>query len=172
MTVDDLITALDKSAEEALPPAARRLLGPGKVPPASRSEIEAFEAEVGARLPDDYRRFLLRSNGGTLGGKYFFENAEAYVVVNSVGGFQASYSLRGARGCYQGHPARIPRALVWVMDDPGGNAVCLGVTGKHRGLVYFWVHDEEPDPDDWDGEVETAPNIRLLANSFTEFVAG
>jgi hypothetical protein len=46
------------------------------------------------------------------------------------------------------------------------------VTGKHRGRVYFWDHEDEPDPDDWDGEVETADNISLLANSFTDFVAG
>jgi hypothetical protein len=172
MTIDDLIAALDATAEQALPPAVVRLLGPGKVAPPSPSQLEAFEAEIGTTLPDDYRRFLLRSNGGSLGDKYCFENDEAYVRASAVGGFQEPYSLRAARGCYQGHPVRIPRALVWIMEDPGGNAVCLGLTGKHRGRVYFWVHDEEPDPDEWDGEVETAGNIRLLADSFTEFVAG
>ena len=123
-------------------------------------------------LPDDYRRFLLRSNGGSLRGHYCFENGAAFVWVNSVGGLQGAHSLRAARACYQGHSVRIPRALLWIMDDLGGNAVCLGLTGKHRGRVYFWDHDEEPDPDQWDGEVETAGNIRLLADSFTEFVAG
>jgi hypothetical protein len=38
--------------------------------------------------------------------------------------------------------------------------------------VYFWIHDEQPDPQEWDGEVETAGNVILLANSFTDFVAG
>jgi hypothetical protein len=38
--------------------------------------------------------------------------------------------------------------------------------------VYFWVHDEQPDPDEWDGKVETADNVRLLAHSFTDFIAG
>jgi hypothetical protein len=30
----------------------------------------------------------------------------------------------------------------------------------------------EPDPDSWDGQVDTAGNVSLIAGSFTEFVAG
>jgi hypothetical protein len=172
MTIDELIAVLDATAEQALPPAALRLLGPSKVPPPSQDAMAAFEAESGATLPDDYRWFLLQSNGGCLRGHYCFENEAAFVRVNSVGGLQGAHSLRAARACYQGHPVRIPRALLWIMDDLGGNAVCLGLSGQHRGRVYFWDHDEEPDPDEWHGEVETAGNIRLLAESFTQFVAG
>ena len=40
-----------------------------------------------------------------------------------------------------------------------GNAICLGLSGEHRGRVYFWDHENEPDPDEWDGEVETAGNL-------------
>ena len=58
------------------------------------------------------------------------------------------------------------------MDDPFGNAICLGVTGVHRGQVYFWDHENMPDPELWDGSVQTAGNLDLLANSFTDFVAG
>ena len=170
MTIDELIDAMDAEAAQALPPAAARLFGPEKISPASPADVAAFEAEIGATLPDDYRQFLLRSNGGSLGDKYELE--EAYVIIGSVGGFREGYSLRSARGCYQGSPVRIPCTLLWIMDDPGGNAICLGLTGEHRGKVYFWDHDEEPYPDEWDGQVETAGNIRLLANSFTEFVAG
>jgi hypothetical protein len=57
------------------------------------------------------------------------------------------------------------------MDDPGGNAICLGIRGPHRGKVYFWDHEEEPDPDEWDGQVETAGNLEVIAESFAEFLA-
>ena len=58
---------------------------------------------------------------------------------------------------------------------PGRTAsaqLVVGSAGGHRGRVYFWVHDEGPDPAAWDGEVETAGNVQLLADSFTAFVAG
>lgn len=38
------------------------------------------------------------------------------------------------------------------------------------GRVY-WIHEEEPAAEEWDGEVETAENVALLADSFTDFVA-
>jgi hypothetical protein len=178
MTIDDLITAIDAGADRALSPAALRLLGPSSVPPPSRDEIEAFEAELGAPLPDDYRGFLMKSNGGYLDW-YRFEGPTPdggswTAVVSHVGGLrdEPELSLRSARACYQGSELQIPRALLWIMGDPGGNGICLGLTGPYRGRVYFWIHDEQPDPDGWNGAVETAGNVILLTNSFADFVAG
>jgi hypothetical protein len=68
--------------------------------------------------------------------------------------------------------SQFPRALLWIMDDPGGNGICLGLTAIQRGRVYFWIHDMQPDPEEWDGEIETASNVILLSDSFTDFIAG
>jgi hypothetical protein len=162
MTIDEFVAEI----EEKLPPAPVDALG-------------AFEADIGQRLPDDYRRFLVMCNGGYVGGRLWFtgpnpEGRDTDAGVHHIGGFRQEnyFSLASARDCYQGSDQRIPKALLWIMDDPFGNAICLGLTGKHRGRVYFWDHECEPDPDDWDGQVETAGNILLLANSFTDFVAG
>jgi hypothetical protein len=38
-----------------------------KSPPAPQDRLEAFEAEL-AGLPDDYRQFLARTNGGVIRG--------------------------------------------------------------------------------------------------------
>ena len=35
-------------------------------PAVSKSEVEAFENEIGTRLPEDYLHFLLRVNGGSI----------------------------------------------------------------------------------------------------------
>jgi hypothetical protein len=146
-----------------------------KSPPAPADEVARFEALIGQALPDDYRRFLIRCNGGYVGGRYWFrgknpEGREVEAGVHHIGGFreESHFSLLWARDCYAG---RIPDALIWIHDDPFGNAVCLGVAGGHRGRVYFWDHENEPD-EDWDGSVESAGNLTLLANSFTEYVAG
>jgi len=178
MTIDDLISAIEARADQTLPPAALRLLGPSWAQPPSRDDIEAFEAEIGATLPDDYRRFLMRTSGGYLD-EYRFEGATPNggswtAVLSHVGGLhdKPDLSLRAARGCFQGGELQIPRTLLWIMGDPGGNGICIGLTGKYRGRVYFWIHDEQPDPQEWDGQVETASNVILLANSFTDFVAG
>lgn len=159
MTIDDFLTPIDDT-----------------LPPAPQDQLDAFEAHVGHRLPDDYRRFLIACNGGYVGVRSFWfeglspDGREVGTGVHHIGGLrqESYYSLFWNRECYEG---RIPDALIWIMDDPSGNAICLGVSGEHRGRIYFWDHEDEPD-DDWDGRVETAGNVELLANSFAEFVTG
>lgn len=146
-----------------------------KSAPATPDQVEAFEKELDERLPEDYRQFLLACNGGHVGGRLWFQGVspdggKVEAGVHHVGGFRAEsyFSLNRARQAYR---ERIAAPLTWVMDDPFGNAICLGVAGKYRGRVYFWDHENEPD-DDWDGRVETAGNLTLLANSFADFVSG
>ncbi len=144
-------------------------------PPAPAEELAAFERAIGHSLPNDYRQFLVGCNGGYVGGSRWFtgptpEGKSADAGVHHIGGFRDEdyFSLAESQECYEG---RIPKALLWIMDDPFGNAICIGLSGPHRGRVYFWDHENEPD-DDWDGSVESAGNLQLLANSFTDFVAG
>ena len=96
-------------------------------------------------------------------------------AVHHVGGFREDYasSLEARRVRYHtGDPPPIPRDLIWVMDDPTGNPICLGIAGAHRGRVYFCEHERGPDPDTWDRRVESAGCFTRLADSFAEFVAG
>ncbi len=134
-----------------------------KLPPAPASELAAFEASIGARLPDDYRTFLINCNGGYVGGRYWFEGPtrdgrSGGPGVHHVGGLRAdeNFSLVWALDCYRG---RIPASFIPIIDDPFGNEICLGIAGAHRGRVYFWDHETAGSPD-------------LLADSFTAFVAG
>lgn len=150
-----------------------------KLPPAPREKVRHFEQAIGARLPDDYREFLIRCNGGSLGGSVCFagptpDGQPGDACIHHIGGFrkESYFSLEETRDIYQEGEDRIPEELIWIMDDPFGNAFCLGVKGEHRGRVYFWDHENEPDPEQWDRRVETAGNIELLANTFTDFIAG
>jgi hypothetical protein len=150
-----------------------------KLPPAPLNALEQFESQIGRRLPEDYREFLVRCNGGYAAGAVVFqgptpEGNTADACPNHIGGFreESHFSIEAAHENYQADEVRIPKALLWIMDDPFGNAICIGLTGPHRGRIYFWDHENEPDPEGWDGEVETSGNIDLMANSFTAFVAG
>ena len=149
-------------------------------PPLTSEDVAAFEREIGHTLPGDYRRFLETCNGGYVGGRFWFvgptpEDESADAGVHHVGGLRDDHdylSLRDNRHAYQVEEDWIRRGLIWIADDPFGNAICLGLEGLARGRIYFWDHENMPAPDEWDGEVETAGNLQLLAESFTEFVAG
>jgi len=165
-------------AEVTIDEVAAALRKPGD--PATPEQVAAFEAEVGARLPDDYRAFLGAVNGGYLRGWHRYRGAaaggqERTEYVQSLFGLrpdEPALSLRFHWGCGQNLEAGFPRGLVAVAADPGGNLFGLRLEGARRGAVYFWVHDLLPDPGEWDGRVETAENVVLLADSFAAFVAG
>ena len=140
-----------------------------KAPPAPEADIAAFESEIGHQLPKVYRQFLAASNGGYIGGRFWFKGGNT--GIDHIGGFRSEghFSLRSTREIYAD---RIPSELVWIMDDPFGNAICIGILGDTHGKIYFWDHEQEPDPDKWDGSVANADNVSVLTDSFTEFVAG
>jgi hypothetical protein len=159
MTVDELLGMIDD-----------------KGPPVPEQELDAFEKAIGGELPGEYRQFLLACNGGTPDGHVWFEGSSADSAgvtagVCDIGGLreELGLSLVWNRKILGG---RLPDGLIWIMSDHFGNAICLGVSSEHHGLVYFWDHEFEPDDEEWDGKVETAGNVVLLARSFTEFVAG
>jgi hypothetical protein len=146
-----------------------------KLPPARESDFRALESLLGASLPVDYREFLARCNGGHVGGRLWFKGPTtdgevADAGVHHIGGFrsEAALSLEWNRDCYEG---RIPQELMWIMDDPFGNAICLGIRDGAKGKVYFWDHENEPD-EAWDGSLASAENVQLMADSFSDFVAG
>ena len=161
MTLDEFLAAIEK-----------------KLPPIPSGALEKFEAEIGQRLPEDYREFLIRCNGGYARGYVQALDPKGLrpdACVNHIGGFRKEnhFSLAWARLIYQSEEElRIPSALLWIMDDPCGNAICVGISGEHRGQVFLWDHELEPDPSEWDGSVATAGNIELVADSFDYFVAG
>ncbi|MEA2733590.1 MAG: hypothetical protein QOE14_41 [Humisphaera sp.] len=136
-------------------------------PPASETDLVAFEAGIGCRLPEDYRQFLRSANGGSVNDDRFTHSGSGLYVC-SVGGIA---ELVDNRECYQISERRIPDELLWIADTDSSAAFCIGLTGGQRGTIYFWDNGNEPGSR-WDGRFESAGNITLLANSFTEFIDG
>lgn len=147
-------------------------------PPAPEADVAALEAAIGARLPEDYREILITLNGGYISSGLWYEgvNPEGRKIgggVDLLGGLRREphYSLWEQRADYQAEDdMRIPRDLLWVARDPFGNAICLGVLPPQVGKVYYWNHDNEFHDEDYDGTANTAKNLCLLANSFTDFI--
>jgi hypothetical protein len=145
-------------------------------PPATEEQIRAFEAEIGHTLPEDYRAFLTRCSGGSTDWKCEYQGISPdgehrVLILRTINGGRKgyTYSLSYNRK-FIGD--RMPKSLIWIMDVTAGNLICLGISGPDRGCVYFWDHECVPDPYRWDGRVETAGNIDLIAGSFSEFLNG
>ncbi|MRG98460.1 SMI1/KNR4 family protein [Polyangium spumosum] len=137
--------------------------------PTSRAEIAQFETRQKLSLPDEYKAFLLKYNGGmpTPNG---FAIPGWHGQESSLGVFYGihehpDYSLDGACETYE---ERVPADLIPIGTDAFGNNVCMGWKGKRRGKVYFWDHEDELDEH---GRFrQDYGNVYPLANSLTEFL--
>jgi len=102
------------------------------------SALKEFEKELGRTLPEDYRRHLLKHNGGIVKG------VRELQLVHHVYGLHngpdwAQFPDR--RTIYDG---RVPPRLLPIADDPCGNLICIVLNGKDRGKICFWDHECGP----------------------------
>jgi hypothetical protein len=111
--------------------------------PADEEAIASFEAEVGARMPESYRHFLLRS--GPVG-------IESDARIPVEGGGDTSVSVLYGLNCKRAwdvrhqtmevYSGRIPDETVPIGEDGGtGDLALLVIEGPHCGKVYVWWHD-------------------------------
>jgi len=134
----------------------------------SAKDLEAIELQAGARLPNEYKAFLLRHNGGR-------PRPNAFPIQglpnNPFGVIQVFFGIDDpVESCnldwnIKTLNARLPANLFPIACDDGGDIVCLSLFGDDAGSVLFWDCYNEP------GEPSYA-NVYRIAESFTAFIEG
>lgn len=135
-------------------------------PPLTQAHIAGLEAELRVDLPDDYRAFLARYNGGRPKPRFFPIRG---VAADEFGVVQRFFSVGGPARVpdlvwyFRTLKGRIPSDLFPIAGDGSGNIICISMAGLNRGVVYFWDHDKEYWPPGYD-------NVYLVAESFNKFL--
>jgi len=137
----------------------------------SAADLDAVEARYHLKLPPDYRQFLLMGNGGEpdrclfrfKGKRTYTESVRYFLSISD----DPDISFHRYFNRYKVDEKRLPDAVIPVAFDSGGNLVCLAVSGKKAGTVYFWDHEGEEDSP---RAVERGKNLAVVADSFREFI--
>ncbi|MFH1897550.1 MAG: SMI1/KNR4 family protein [Candidatus Desantisbacteria bacterium] len=126
----------------------------------SMENLKRAEETIVATLPEEYKQFLMKYNGG-----------RAFNIKQFGGGLDFEAITDGDDnnffGTYNSLKGRIPEDTVAIAIDPGGNYVLLGIKGPNRGKVFFWMLDFE-DREEWEAPYES--KVDFVANSFNEFL--
>ncbi len=133
----------------------------------SEADLKAIAAKIGRPIPLAYHKFLLDHNGGhpDPADFHFADNKDdggsiaAFFGVNVSGAMDLEASLRT-------YAERISAHMFPIAHDPGGNLILLAASGKDKGKVYFWDHEEEAE----EGNLPSDDNLTLIANSFEAFL--
>ncbi|MBD1229589.1 SMI1/KNR4 family protein [Xenorhabdus griffiniae] len=130
--------------------------------------VADFESEIGKSLPNDYRNFLKKYNGGYPEPDSFSfindDEEDASSVDRFLGlGAEKHHNLRNYFFDYKD---RIPLDFLPIAHDPGGNLILISLSKDNSG-VFFWDHEFEAD----EGELPDMSNVHLISHSFTEFLS-
>ena len=135
--------------------------------------ISDFETLCHVNLPQDYKDFMLKNNGGTPEEMWAFDfvDAASSKTTNSlINYFYVIYTkettenddLKAAYGAMRRDDI-LPPAIMPIAYDPFGNIICMSVGEKDYGKVCIANHELE-DP-------ETGYLIiSQVADTFSEFI--
>lgn len=136
-------------------------------------KLREAEQELGFSLPDNYKEFLFKNNGGhpikdscTLLESYTnnelnFESGIAWFFAIYDGEYNNL-----VRDYLFMKDWRIQPELLTIARDGLGNRFCLCIKGPNQGKVYFWFHENE-NPEENNPWYQ---NISLVAHSFENFI--
>lgn len=141
----------------------------------SEQQLRKVEDDLGTQFPQDYRRFLLRFNGGRPNPATFDIHWQVGQVcgadwkTSEVSRFLAIHDGEKANFVETNKvdfSGRLPSDTIAIAQDPGGNVILLAVTGPKAGNVLFWVKDYEAG----EGRTPGYDNVGVVADSFEDFL--
>lgn len=137
-------------------------------PRLSESQLRAVEQELGVRLPEDYRKFMLEFNGG----RPVPEDAFDVPQCDQSSGVNRFCPIdeNDANGLLTKRmhlDGRIPPNMLVIAGAACGDLVLLTIQGDDAGSVFYWDHEDE---------LASGPplyaNTYRVADSFSEFYRG
>lgn len=124
-------------------------------------DLSFLENEIGAAIPEPYRTFLLRYNGGAPSPNVVdVEEAPGTPTdVQVFFGLRRSVETSTLSWNKCTFADRLPSALLPIAVDSGGNLFCLTLSGPRRGNIMY-------------AALETpSPEFYLVAADFDRFLA-
>lgn len=141
----------------------------------SENDLIKFENDKSLKLPEEYRKFLLKHNGG------YWPEKNSFNFINRADGSDIQYFYgvnlpNKEKECYTSLDQNanssgedFPSKYLAIGTDSGGNQILLNI---ENGQVCFCDHEIMFDEDEGE-DVETfEDNITLISNSFTDFIDG
>lgn len=133
------------------------------------ADIQAFEVLFGEKLPEDYKSFLCKFNGGKPESNEFDISG-----MGRSGGVSNFFGLLESRRpgdlLYEQQPLRdrVPAKYLVIGNAAGGNSICVSLRQDTFGQVFFWDHELEAD----EGEPPSFDNLFKIGDSFVVFFEG
>lgn len=139
-------------------------------PALADEHLNAVERALRVTLPNDYRKLMLKSNGGILSiGDFQYKDGTGGSHISCLYHILTD-DVNDILTVAKNRDGRLPVGFVAIGPDPYGNEICIDCNpGVGYGKVYFWDHEMEADASQGNTP-DTAENVHLIADSFAGFL--
>lgn len=138
--------------------------------PINDKAISDFELIIKALLPKEYKSFIIQTNGGFPKPDIFIINDfQGTSIIDIFYGFSdgISYPHLDLIKNYIDTRLDIPKNVIPIGEDPGGNYICMSLSEDNYGKIYFWDHEV---PNEDENGKPTYDNMYLIAEGFNVFI--
>lgn len=132
----------------------------------SEKDIEELELGLNVILPENYKQFLMQYNGGRpVPDCYPIEGLKnnPYGGIHFFFGIHREIDSGNLSWNYTVMEGRLPKGFLPIASDGSGDILCLALSGKNEGRIFFWDYYGELNP-------PTFENLYFVANSFEELL--
>ena len=135
--------------------------------------IAEFENEVGTKFPEDYKNFMLESNGGTPKEDLLYDFFDEVTEAENTSVIREFFSLFSDDSVKMSNLREIYKIMTYeetistdmlpIADDPGGNIIGISLNKDDFGYVYFINHEYD--------DLDTGYLVKSkIAESFSNFI--
>jgi len=132
------------------------------------ADVEKLEEQLGTKLPNEYKHFLLSTSGGQPLNNVFrkFESEKVIQefpvdIFFGIDDNEIAGDIFSNRAVFSD---RIPSDLLTIGSDGIGNMICIGIGSDNNGKIYIW-YDKERELN----EPILYRDIKLIAKDFSDF---
>lgn len=138
----------------------------------TEQDINDFCEQYKIELPPDYVKFMLKYNGGSsnyrtfkyeMDGDVHEDNIEYFIPLKSERSDNVLSSYREPMML-----SRIPEWLFVIGENGSGDCICIAISGKQKGKLFFWIHDLETE--DEYGNPSCDNIFQIKAKDFSDFL--
>lgn len=128
--------------------------------PATEANIVRLERRLKSKLPEAYREFLLRHNGGQPEPATFVpaDRDRPTEVINSFLALGGDPDVDDLATFLKLYKKQLPKDCLPIAYDAFGNLICIGLAGQERGRIYFLDHERGSKrviAENWDAFLES-----------------
>jgi hypothetical protein len=140
--------------------------------PVDSARLAQLEMSIGSTLPESYRAFLSRTNGGEPDVDHFPISGMAGNAFGEIRRFLSldaaslSDDLDSTRQLLQG---KLPATLMAIGYSSTDDMICLSLARRDYGTVYYWDAQSESEEAPW--MQSGFANAYFIADDFETFLA-